>query len=267
MDKSYKIVLPNDMTEEHIDFINDYKNSIYKISKQFDIILGAKDANSRHIISTDSYAKIVGLNAGDDVADRLDKEMPCEGTSQYADCYVKEDQSLLETLDPSQVISILNVHNYEDGLKARIFKKKILCHEATKSILGTIYSATDIDLKGVINLIPNYVIKFGAIGSLSVGNVKKLLNVELTEYEQEICFLLLLHWEFKQIADFMNEIRPDDKHHRMADTIIKKKNYICEKLELTTTHVSELQDFLISVGFHNQMPKSFYYKIIGSTLL
>jgi hypothetical protein len=64
----------------------------------------------------------------------------------------------------------------------------------------------------------------------------------------------------------MNTFR-GEHYTRTADTIIKKKNYICEKLSLPSTNVSDLQDFLVSVGFHNSMPQSFYNRIIGSTIL
>ena len=78
---------------------------------------------------------------------------------------------------------------------------------------------------------PNYILEFGSGCSIEQVQGKfKLQDVELTEYEQEVSFLLLLNWDFKQIADFMNKYRPKPKT-RVADSIIKSKNYICEKLE------------------------------------
>ena len=261
-----KIVSPDQFTPEHLSYINDLKRSIGIISNQLDIILGAKDINSRHIISTNTYACIVGLTSGEAVSGRLDKEMPCDGTTQYADDFVKEDLALINLLNPEGSISVLNVHHYSDGLKARLFKKRILYHNDSNSILGTTYSGFDIELKNVLNILPSYIIKFGVTGSLSIGTYKVSDNVDLTDYEQEICFLLLLNWDFKQIASFMNETR-SEYGTRMADTIIKKKNYICEKLSLPTTNVSCLQEYLVSIGFHNIMPVSFYNRIVGSTVL
>lgn len=262
----YRIVKPEEFTLEHSNYIDSFKKSIKMVSSHMNIIFGAKDIESRHIISTDSYAQIVGLKYGEEVSARFDRDMPCDGTAQYEKSYIKEDLSLIRSLNPEKNISILNVHHYSDGLKARIFKKRLLCHSNSQSILGTVYSGFDIELKNILNIIPSYIIKFGATGSLSIGNQKLSNNIQLNNYEQEICFLLLLNWEFKQIANFMNEIRPL-QNERNANTIIKKKNYICEKLNLDTTNVTDLQSFLVSIGFHNSMPTTFYNRIIGSTLL
>ncbi len=264
---SYKIITPELFTQEHLNYIDDFKKSINMISLQSDLILGAKDTNSRHIISTNSYATIVGLTNGNDVANMLDKEMPCENTAQYADCYVQEDKSLLDSLDPTRGISVLNIHNYSDGLKARVFKKHILHHKPTNSILGTLYTGYDVNLQNYLSIIPSFIIRFGITGSFEAIDKNTTINdFSLTDYEQEVCFLILLNWDFKQIADFMNQTRPEYTN-RSSDTIIKKKNYLCNKFNLKSTNIENLQEFLVSIGFHNKMPFSFYNRIIGSKVL
>lgn len=265
---SFKIVAPENYSTCHQNYINEFIKLISFMSNNTDMIMGAKDVNSRHIISTNEYAKIVGLKKGYDVADRFDKEMPCDGTAQYAKQFVLEDQSIISKKNPSCAISTLNIHNYSDGTKARIFKKYILKHDESKSILGTIYSGTEIQLSDVLNIIPNYITLFGATGSIESINKSSILveNITLTNYEQEICFLLLLNWDFTQIANFMNEFRPSSTV-RTSDTIIKKKNYICDKLKMKTTMKSDLVDYLVSINFHNKMPSSFYNLVIGSSKL
>ncbi|NHR03804.1 hypothetical protein HA052_01220 [Chromobacterium haemolyticum] len=263
----YQLVSPERFSEEQSEFVAQFRQSVSQISDQTDMIVGAKDANSRHLASSDAYARIVALKRGDDVVDRLDKEMPCEGTAQFADCYVQEDLALMRTCDPARKVSILNVHEYGDGLKARVFSKHLLKHEATRSILGTIYYAHEIEIANFINLMPNYILEFGAGCSIEqVQGELKLLDVELTEYEQEVCFLMLLNWDFKQIADFMNKYRPKPKT-RVADSIIKSKNYICEKLGLPTQRRAELCDALIAAGMHRKMPTSLFSRLIGSKQL
>jgi hypothetical protein len=229
MSTLYKIVKSNEFTLEHLNYIDHFRKSISLVSGQIDIILGAKDVDSRHIIATDSYAQIVGLKSGNEVSDRFDRDMPCDGTAQYAESYVKEDLFLINSLSPEKSISILNVHNYSDGLKAIVFKKRILCHNNSNSILGTVYSGVNVELKNILSIIPSYIIKFGAAGSLSIGNQPFSKNIDLTDYEHEICFLLLLNWELKQIANFMNEIRPC-KNKRSSNTIIKKKTTFVKNL-------------------------------------
>lgn len=264
---NYKIVAPQNYHLEDINFIEKFKETINILSSQTNLIFGIKDIYSKHIISTNAYANIVGLKEGKDVSGMFDKEMPCEGTSQYADSYVEEDLSLINTLDVNKHISILNVHHYNDGIKARVFKKDILHCEKSQSILGTIYTGYDIKLSDFMNIIPTYILKFGAIGSLeSISNNHIKNNINLTDYEQEICFLLILNWDIKKITLFMNQFRPN-KIIRTPDTIIKKKNYICQKLGLNSNTTNDLVEYLISISFHTKMPKSFYCKIIGSHVL
>lgn len=264
----YKLVKPNDFTKEHLEYIDDFKKMIRMLSDTTDTLMGAKDINSRHIISTSSHAKIVGLNKCGDVTDRLDDEMPCDGTAQYAEQFVQVDKSLLATRDIKKGIVILNIHNYGDGTRARIFKKFLLKHDNSKSILGTIYSGQNIDLVDVLNIMPSYITQFGKTGSIeSINQSSKIVDdITLTEYEQEICFLLLLNWNFKQIASFMNYYRPVPQP-RTIDTIIKKKNYICNKLRLNSNLLADLQEFLVSIKFHNKIPLSFLGFIIGANPL
>ena len=84
-DTGYSIVSPENFTVEQRTFVDEFKNAVRFIFSQTDKIMGAKDVSSRHIISTDAYAHIVSLANGMDVIDRFDKEMPCEGTAQFAE--------------------------------------------------------------------------------------------------------------------------------------------------------------------------------------
>jgi hypothetical protein len=264
--ETYKIVKPAEYLPEHSNFIENFKYSIQLLSTQTNNIIGLKDVDSKHIISTNAYAKIVALKNGIEVADRTDFDMPCPGTVQYAHQYVQEDQALINSKNIGIGISVLNVHNYSDGLKARVFKKHILHHVPTLSILGTIYSGYDVELKDFVNIIPNYIVQFGLTGSLEVINNLNAGNLPLNDYEQEICFLLLLNWEPRQIAELMNTLRPRNSS-RTADTIIKKKNYICQKLHIPFNRTSDLCNFLVSKGFHTKIPQSFYSRIVGSRVL
>lgn len=263
----YQLVSPEHFSEEQSEFVSKFRESIFQLSGQTDMIVGAKDVNSRHLVASDAYARIVALARGADVIDRLDKEMPCEGTAQFADCYVQEDLALMRGGDPNAKASILNVHEYGDGLKARVFSKHLLRHEPTRAILGTVYYAHEIEVANFISLMPNYILEFGSGCSIEQVQGKfKLQDVELTEYEQEVSFLLLLNWDFKQIADFMNKYRPKPKT-RVADSIIKSKNYICEKLGLPSQRRAELCDALIAAGMHRKMPASLFSRLIGSKQL
>ncbi|KVD87327.1 hypothetical protein WS62_18085 [Burkholderia sp. ABCPW 14] len=190
--------------------------------------------------------------------------MPCEGTAQFADCYVQEDQELLREQDIRQKKSILNIHEYTHGIDALIFEKYLVKHVASESVLGIIYSAHRVEISAFMALIPNYVHEFGV--GCSIENASRTIAVggtTLTNYEHEVCFLLAMNWDFKQIADFMNKHRPISRT-RSSDAIYKCRNRICEKLACHPVHLREM---LVGMGIHQKMPTSFFQRVIGSRLL
>jgi len=262
---TYGLVAPEHFTPAHKRFIEEFKQAVCVVSTHTDLIMGAKDVYSRHLISTDAFARIVHLPRGGDVIDRFDRDMPCEGTAQFADCYVEEDRRLLHNSDIDKHVSVLNVHEYADGVKARIFRKHLLKHHASSSILGTIYLGHAIEIANFFNLIPNYIIEFGV--GCSLESIEGGLEIDsmqlLTEYEHEVCFLLIMNWNLKQIAGFMNKYRPSPTE-RSADTISKCGNRIGEKLGIPGTHLRGLREKLIHLGVHRKMPRSFFNRLIGS---
>jgi hypothetical protein len=257
----YTLVSPENFTVEQNKFVESFKESVNLISSQTDLVFGAKDINSRHLISTDTYANLVALPRGVDVVGRLDRDMPCEGTAQFADHYVQEDMELLSQGDLDRKKSILNVHEYGGGTDALVFDKYVMKHHPSQSILGIIYAAHKIEISNFLTLIPNYILEFGVgcsieniTGTLSVGSAK------LTEYEHEVCFLMTMNWDFKQISCFMNKYRPTSSM-RGPDTIYKCRNRICNKLDCNPSHLREV---LVGIGIHRKMPSSFFNRLIGS---
>ncbi|MBP4046218.1 hypothetical protein [Chromobacterium violaceum] len=264
---TYAMLAPDCFTDEHKSFLAGFRQSMEMLSSSSNMMLGAKDIRSRHLAATDAYARIVALERGGDVAGRLDSEMPCEGTAQFADSYVSEDLSLMQGGEPGRKLATLNIHEYADGLKARVFNKHLLVHHPSRSILGTIYSGQDVEIGNFLNIIPNYVLEFGAGCSLEQGSAySSLEGVTLTEYEQEVCFLLLLNWEFKQIAAFMDKYRPRNAP-RTTDSVIKCKNYLCEKFGIEQARLQPLKEFLVHHGMHRKIPRSLFNRLIGSKRL
>lgn len=267
----YSLVSPAQFSPEHAELVESFKYSVRLVSDQArGVILGIKDIHSRHIISTDEYARIVSLPSGEAVADRMDYDMPCPGTVQFADCYIAEDQSLMACGDVFRSINVLNVHQYADGLHARVFTKSLLKHVPSRSLLGVIYSAHDVQIDDVLGVMPNYITEFAVSGCSieKIVNNDKVGGVVLTDYEQEICFLLLLNWGFGQIAEFMNKFRPMvNGKYRVADSIIKGKNRICEKMNIPTTRVADLREALVAMGMHRKLPSRLFDRLIGSTII
>ena len=198
---------------------------------------------------------------------RFDRDIPCEGFAQFADCFVAEDKSLLDSGDINKKMSLLEVMDYAVGMKAFACDKHILKHHASQSILGIIYAASEIKIGNFFAIIPNYFNEFGVGCSIQdVGGSLSIDGVTLTEYEHEICFLLILNWNYNQIASFMNKHRPS-VDTRVADTIYKCRNRVCEKLGIPDYTTSQFKEKLVEMGIHRKMPQSFFQRLVGSTPL
>ncbi|MCC2644390.1 MAG: hypothetical protein K0R94_168 [Burkholderiales bacterium] len=261
--KKYNIVKPEDYTKEHFEYIHKFRESTDFLATQMELMFFVRDVNSKFIMGTDISATKFGLKSGKDFIGKFTHELPCESVANHAWQIVRQEQSLIETYDINKSIEVLNVFEFTDGLKARMATKRLFYHQETSSILGVSSYAINVELKDFINIIPSYILRFGAIGSIeSMQQDTQIDNVILSEYEQEICFLLMLGWDFKQITDFMDIFRPR-KVPRTIDAIIKKKNYICGKFGITNTSLKNLCEYLFSIGFHHKMPESFYSRIIG----
>lgn len=263
MNNSWKISNTNALTNSNDDdFIQKVKNSIELLTSQTNIIMGIKDLKSIYLHCSPEFAKIVGLKKHQDVIGRRDHDMPCDGTVEFADQYVQEDLLLINNSNTHASIKTLNVHNYSDGLNAILFNKITLTNPISEKILGTMYSGIRVSTSNYLNIIPNYHKIFGKFNSISTNEN----NSQLNDYEREICYLLILNWDFTQIAQLMDELHPLSKP-RTQDAIRKKRDYICAKLGLPNKLTITLVDYLISIGFHNNMPKSFFNRIIGSTII
>lgn len=263
MSKKPKILRPHEFTEQDKKYLLHLKNSINQLTSFSNLIMGIKDIDSIHLHSSPEYARIVGLSNSNDIIGRSDFDMPCDGTAQFAQQYLIEDRSIIESANISTSLTTLNIHNYADGLKTRVFEKKAIYNPESNAILGIFYSGNSVEVSEFLNIIPNYHLKFGEIDSLTITSKNKL---PLNSYEEEICYLLIMNWELKQIAQFMNTYRPT-KIVRTSDTIRKKKDYICNKLDVVPNSIPNLVEFLIGIGFHKTIPESFFARIIGSKII
>jgi|GEM_PF-3111656 len=265
--EKYTVVKPEDYTEDHIKYVSQFKDSASLLSTQTNIMFYIKDADLKFIVGTDTSAKTLGLKRGSDFTGLGIADLPCESVVMCAAQINSQEQKLMDSCDINKSLEVLNVFEFADGLKARVATRRPFYHLASKSILGVSSSAVNVELKDFINIIPSYILRFGAIGSIE--SMKQDINIQgpaLNEYEQEVCFLFLLGWSFQQVADFMDIFRPNGTP-RTTDAIIKKKNYICQKLGLTNTNLKNLCEYLFSIGLHNKMPESFYSKMIGTKII
>lgn len=244
-------------------FINEKCSSLENFTSNSNIIIGIKDVNSIHVGCSPEYAKIIGVADHKDLKGKTDHEIPCTGVAEFANQYKSEDEMVVGQGGETVNIKTLNIHNYKDGFKARIFNKTPLINPYTQSVLGLMFTAHDAMLNNFLDILPNYYKMFGCLDSF-----KDRLNpsIELNEYEQEICYLLVLKWDFAQITTFMDKFRPLDKP-RTVDAIRKKKNYICNKLKLPNEYTSTLIEYLISKDFQHSIPKLFLDRLLGSTII
>ena len=265
--KQYKIVAPENFTKEHIEYIESFKAALKILPSTRDLTFFLKDVNSRIIYAPDTFAIALGAKSGSEIEGKIASELPCQSVAAFADQFVVQEQSLMKSPDTKKIVEVLDIFEFSYGLQARKTLKTLLYHEESDSILGTVHQSTPAEVKNFINIIPSYILRFGAIGSMEANSKDfNIKDVPLTDYEQEICFLLLLNWSFGQIADFMNQFRPN-LAPRTANTIIKAKNHICEKLELNLTNKEVLCEYLFASGFHKKLPSSFYRNMLGSTIV
>jgi len=243
----YHLISPEAYTPEHHGFLDAVKESIGVLSAQTSLILGAKDIHSCHIISTDVHARLINERS--------------EG--RYCSHEV-EDQALLGQPDINKKISVLSIPPYCRGSNALVFEIQLLKHHPSRSILGTIYNAREIEMSNFFSFIPNYVLEFGTNCRIENSHgAAAIANIRLSEYEHEVCYLLTMNWSCKQIAEFLNAYRPKTVP-RGVDTIYKCRNRICDKLGRVDYSTAGLRDHLISLGMHKKMPQSFFKHILGA---
>lgn len=258
----YYLVQPNEYNEEQKKFIEKIKETIVIISTQTDLILGAKDINSRHLVLTEACAKLLEMTR-------------CTGAAQINGCAKagstqtcmmtqedQEDRALLMQGDINKKISVLNFLQCRDGMRAMVFDKQLLKHMPSHSVLGIFFSVREIELQQCFTVIPNFVLEFGTgISIEKYHGPLSLQHVKFSEYEHEVCYLMTMRWTCRQIADFFNQYRPNAVP-RCVDTIYKCRNRICDKLGIADYSTEKLRAQLISMGLHRKMPQSFFNRIL-----
>ena len=256
---SYRLVAPAQYNEDHQRFVERFRQAIAKISSRSRAIIGGKDIDSRHLIATDAYALLVGLPRGSDVTGRFDRDMPCEGTARFAEYFVREDAELLSHRDVRRTKAVLNIHDYADGSDALVFSKFVMKHEPSRAILGTIYSASRIEMTNFSRILPNYRSEFGAGCSLEkVEGDVDLFGTTFSELEYEVCFLLALGWSCDQIVDLLQRYHPVSR--RGAEHTLHS---IGDRLAAHGAGTLTLREQLIAAQVHRKMPKTMFDRIAG----
>ena len=260
---SYSLVEPEHFTSEHQLFIERLMKTIQAASSSSNVITSAKDIHSCHLTASDAYARIVGLQQGMDVVGRMDRDMPCEGTAAFADCFVREDRRLLESGDIGAVTSVLNIHQYETGLGALVFDKFSLKHHASKSVLGVINCAREVDLERFVALFPDYWSQFGfgcSIERTESANVEGI--GDLSEAEYEVAFLLALGHDAKCIEGFLRRSRSCPAVNVELDVDAALRT-LADKAGAAGIPATNLRDRLIESRVHQRIPTSLFDKVVG----
>ena len=261
---TYSLAESHSFIEEHQSFIERFARTIEVASSSSGAIVGAKDIHSRHLTASDAYARIAGLRYGKDVAGRLDRDMPCEGTARFADCFVREDRDLLESGNPGATTSVLNIHRYETGLTALVFDKFLLKHHPTKSVLGIVYSAYETSLERFTALFPGYWAQFGFGCSIERADASAVHGLgQLSPLEYEVVFLLAVGIDAGGIMHFMRRLRPAPGTNEDVSAALAG---IADKATAAGITFASLREVLIDARVHQRMPGSFFGKVVGSHL-
>lgn len=262
----FVLVSSTDFSCEHRRVLLGMVRSFGQISTHTGMVCGVKDVESRHLAATDAFARLVGLTRGGEVARRLDGDMPCAGTAEFAEHYRREDLRLLHGSDLDGRVSVLNVHRYASGTAAFVFEKPLLKHRPTCEVPGTVYCAYPADVSHFLRFFP------ASLGPCATGcpmrctpAAPSLHGVALSEYEHLVCFLLANGWSFAETAEFMNRAQPG-RTRRSADTIHKCKNRICERLGRNSDSRG-FRRFLADAGLAGAAPRPLFELLLGSRTL
>lgn len=254
----YSLVEPEHFTEEHQSLIERFARTMEVASSSSGVIAGAKDVRSRHLAATDRLGEIVGLHRGKDVAGRMDRDMPCEGTAAFADCFVREDRRLLESGDVRALTSVLNIHWYATGLGARVFDKCVLKHRPSESVLGVVYCAHEADLARFTALFPSYWSQFGLECSIERTECEVIEGIgPFPEAEYEIAFLLALGYDAQSITGLLHRL--DLPTEAYVDTAVAS---ITDRMVHAGIPVAGIRDRLIEARVHQRMPMSLFDKVV-----
>ncbi|MGN6231858.1 MAG: hypothetical protein ACTHNZ_11960 [Trinickia sp.] len=256
---SYSLVDPERFTDEHRLFIERFGRTIDVASSASGAIAGAKDVHSRHLTANDAYGRIVGLPRGGDVAGRMDRDMPCDGTAAFADCFVREDRRLLDSGDIGALKSVLNIHEYDTGLGALVFDKFLLKHHPSKSVLGLIYCAYHANLERFAALFPSYWSQFGSGCSIERTECGVIDGVgQFSTIEYEVAFLLTLGYDATAIPGFLR------RSHFVPDASVDAAlRAIGDKMAIVGIPITSVRDRLIEARVHQRMPTSLFDTVIG----
>lgn len=255
----YSLVEPEAFTDEHRSFIERFSRTVEVASAGSDVIAGVKDVRSRHLTASNAYGRIVGLRCGKDVAGMMDRDMPCDGTAAFADCYVREDQRLLNDGDIGALKSVLNIHRYDTGLSALVFDKFLMKHHPSKSVLGVAYCAFETSLERFTALFPAYWPRFGYGCSIERLNSEVIEGVGLISgLEYEVAFLLALGHDDKAITHFMRRLCPN-----AASNVGAALRGIADKMAAANIPPASIRDCLIESRVHQRMPALLFDKVVG----
>lgn len=261
---TYSLVEPEQFSDEQQSLIERFARTIETASSSNGLIACAKDVHSRHLAATDYYGRIVGLARGKDATGRLDRDMPCEGTAAFADCFVREDRDLLHGGNIGALKSVLNIHRYDTGFNALVFNKFLLKHHPSKSIVGVVNCAHETELGRFTALFPTYWARFGEGCSIERAECGKVDGVgNLTEAEYEIAFLLTLDYGAESISSVLPRLRSSAAGTGHAD-ISATLSRLIDKMSAAGIAYASIRDCLIEAHVHQRMPRSFFDQVVRS---
>ncbi len=245
------------LSEEELAYFNEQKSLISSLNKlNPGLIAGIKDVDSVHIISTDAYAKCVGLDNGTEVFGRTDFDMPCEGTSSCAEQYQNEDKIVFST---AKGIQTSNCHLYSTGIEMQVYTKTPIIFK--NKILGLFYSADRQQfLPPEIGLL---IQKFGnnSLKIISKEHIFKDKNGYsykfASDFQLELCFYVMLGYSDKEIVKLLESSRKFPEIN--TNKVVQSRRQICERILNLDGLMSDLmRSKLEAIGFTKTIPSSVY---------
>lgn len=201
-------------------------------------IAGVKDTASRHLITSDGYADLLGI-AKEDIVGRSDVDILCPISKEFKPVFQQQDR---EVEKDRQTHKYLDIHCYKNGLEVFVFTKKPIINQVTNNVLGTIYIGSKLRFDNVKQIV-------------YISKLKKIDLSELVFSEREAEILFCYYHgliNYKKIAYVINSFK------RNALLNENKVKYVAKRiLQLTNTITMEdAIEILAASGYVFSIPRN-----------
>jgi DNA-binding CsgD family transcriptional regulator len=225
------------------DFLTTYLNSFYL---QFDNdIAGIKDNQSRYLLVTQKYAKLLGFNNASELIGLSDGDANTSIAS-YEKIFYQQDRLVEQTRES---LICMDNHYYGHGFDSYLFNKTPVINPRTKNVLGVRLVATKplllLPVRLALEMQQASVAKYPL--SPEIGSEQKL-DVKLTERQHLVLFLVMNGYSQGDIVKTFRLLK-----EQISEAAVKDVMRVL-KIKFDVKNKEELIKKAIRNGLHTHVP-------------